>query len=101
MTPSAKTNSAKTVAREMIESWARNDLATARTLIADDAIAYLAHTYGVSQGGDNPGSSFSLRRWIELLQEAIDRMPKGITMTCECRNKGSQCGGVKESQSRC
>lgn len=71
---------AKSIARAFIETWERNDLKTARTMIADDSMVWLAHTYGVPHG-PNPGTSFGLPRWIELLQEAIDRMPKGIRMT--------------------
>ncbi len=69
----------KAIARAMIDSWVANDLEKARTLIAENSSAWLAHTFGVSSGA-NKGTMFPLSRWLELLQEAIDRMPKGLGM---------------------
>ena len=36
---------------------------------------------------------------VQLKDLILSKLPSKVE--CECRNKGSQCGGVKGSQSRC
>ncbi len=62
----------------MFRCWSINDLATARTLIADDAQAWTADTAGASGREPNTGRSFTLSRWLDLLQVVLDLIPGGL-----------------------
>lgn len=66
------------VATAMLRTWADNDLQRARTLIADDSTAWLAHAAGAQGAEPNRGTSFSLERWLDLLQGVLDLMPTGL-----------------------
>lgn len=68
----------KDVANAMLRTWADNDLERARTLIAADATAWLAHAAGAVGSEPNCGTSFSLERWLDLLQGVLDLMPTGL-----------------------
>ena len=69
----------KRVALAFVHQWSEPGLGAAHALIADGDVAFLAHAPG-APGGENPGTTFPLLRWLELLAVAIADMPAGLEM---------------------
>jgi ketosteroid isomerase-like protein len=77
---STATDSIKDVANAMFMTWADNDFARARGLIAAGSTAWLAHAAGAQGAQPNSGTSFGLDRWLDLLEGVVILMPQGLEM---------------------
>lgn len=71
----------KDVARAMMRSWETGDFDESRSLIADGSTAWLAHAGGAAGAEPNSGTSFTLLRWIDLLEGVVREMPSGLSVT--------------------
>jgi ketosteroid isomerase-like protein len=81
VTSSSGTDSIKDVANAMFRTWADNDFARARALIAAGSTAWLAHAASAQGAQPNSGTSFGLDRWLDLLEGIVKVMPQGLEMT--------------------
>ncbi len=67
------------LAREVIESWSHPDVLTSGRYFSEKATAWLAAT---DQPGvvEHHGTTMSARRWLELLQRAVNETEAGVAM---------------------
>ena len=75
MTPE---NDPKSVAVGFMETWHHEPLRRGLPHVDPDGPVWISHAAGATGMQPNNGTEFTLRRWLELLDPIVARMPDGL-----------------------